>query len=96
MSKIRIVLVCLLVACGSSKDPSRRLTERECAAAVDHAIELLAAEPDTRGFADTMRAGHATHVKQCLETATLRDHECLMKARDARELGLCPMPGGGR
>ena len=71
----------------------RRLTAAECAASVDHAIAILAAGPDVASAAETMRTGRDGFIAQCEATATVRDRDCLMAAHDARELGLCPMPG---
>jgi hypothetical protein len=90
---IRIVSICAVVACGvvacgasqpKAEDPDRRLTRDECAASVDHAIELLG---------PSVPMDRETSIAQCLETATVRDRDCLMKAKTADEMGLCPMPG---
>ena len=102
MTKVQILFVSfvsfLFVACSSSPPSTpqldRRLSPAECEAAVDHAVALLTPDPMSAAAAAQLRTGRVTAVEQCLATATLRDHRCLMAARDARELGLCPMPGG--
>jgi hypothetical protein len=103
MTSVQILFVSFLAACSSSSpspapapvDLDRRVTPAECSAAVDHAAALLAADPETASYAEELRRTRATAVEQCLATATLRDHQCLMAAVDSRELGLCPMPGTG-
>jgi len=93
------LLITIAFACrggtpiGDVDDPDRRLVRAECQAAVAHAIELLAADPASRPYADGMRRAVSTHVDQCLATATVRDQRCLMRSRTATELGLCPVPG---
>jgi hypothetical protein len=88
MIRIVAIATCFVVACGSSKpktdDPDRRLTREECAESVDHAIALLG--PD-------VPMDRETSIAQCLETATVRDRDCLRKAKTADDMGLCPMPG---
>ena len=96
MTRVQILFVSFFFACSSSSTPvdlDRRVTPVECSAAVDHATALLAADPATASYAEEMRRTRATAIEQCLATATLRDHQCLMAAVDSRELGLCPMPG---
>jgi hypothetical protein len=94
----------VLVACGGgaarpapapapAADPDRRLSHAECAESVDHAIAIFEADPEMAGTAKSMRDGRDGFISQCEASATLRDRDCLMKAHDARELGLCPPPG---
>jgi hypothetical protein len=91
MMTMRILFVCLVASCGGGsakpavkEDPDRRLTRAECEEGVDHAMKLLG---------PSVPMDRETSIGQCLETATVRDHDCLMKATTADELGLCPMPG---
>src|SRR5262245_19092391 len=98
MSTLKICLFVVLVACGSSKPaepPASKVTHAECVEAVEHATKLLAADPALASYADDMRANRDRRVAECEATATRADHECLMKAKTAQELGLCPMPGQG-
>jgi hypothetical protein len=78
---------------AGSADPARRLTRAECVEAVDHAVALLEGDPGMASAAAQLRAERDGSIAQCEQTATLRDHRCLMAANTARELGLCPMPG---
>jgi hypothetical protein len=94
-----IVRTCLLVltvcACSEQDDPGRRLTAAECERAVAHAIALIEADPAAAPYAAVMKEHRAERVAECVATATLRDHRCLMNATTFTELGLCPMPGSG-
>ena len=78
---------------AGSADLARRLTRAECVEAVDHAIALLEGDAAMASAAAQLRAERDGSIAQCEQTATLRDHRCLMAANTARELGLCPMPG---
>src|SRR6188768_708133 len=97
-----LFILAVLAACSSSSkvepkpDPNRRLTHAECVQGVDHAIALFAADPAMSDAARSMRDGRDGFVAQCEASATVRDHECLMKSKSAHELGLCPLPGGAR
>lgn len=94
MTRFLCLFLFLSGACSSrADDPTRALTRAECEAAVAHAIALIDADPAARPYADTMRLHRAARVDECLATATLADHRCLMNARTFTELGLCPMPG---
>ena len=101
---IRFAFSFALVSFGCSKDEpvkpaakpvavDRRLTHAECAEGVDHAIALFEREPAMADAAKMMRDGRTDFIAQCERTATVRDHECLMKSKTSHELGLCPMPG---
>ena len=79
---------------AGSEDPARRVSHAECVEAVDHAIALFDGDAEMAAAATQLRAERDRSIAQCEETATLRDHRCLMAASTARELGLCPMPGG--
>ena len=71
----------------------RGLTHGECAEAIDHAIALFDADPAMSSAAQMMRDGRERFITQCEGGATLRDHRCVMDAKTAHELGLCPQPG---
>jgi len=88
-----VLAVGFLVACSRASDPNRKLTRSECTEGVDHAIALFDADPSMGSAAKMMRDGRDGFIKQCTSTATVRDHECLMKSKTSHALGLCPMPG---
>ncbi len=94
MPRFLSLVATLFIHCaGQSPDPERRLTNGECTESVDHAIALLSAENAESGQARLMREGREHFIAQCVSVATLRDRECLMKAKTAIEMGTCPMPG---
>lgn len=94
-ASFRVFAFLLLCTCSSAKraDPDRRLTRAECTAGVDHAIGLFAAEPAMAAAVKQLRDGRTGFIADCEATGKLRDHECLMAAKNSQELGLCPLPG---
>ncbi len=92
----------IAIGCGGSKkaaekpaDPNAKLTHEQCERAVNHAVELMKADPKYQealaGMKDT-----APLVEQCLATAVQKDYDCIMASKVADDMGKCEPPAEHR
>jgi hypothetical protein len=76
------------------QNPEAALDEAQCNEAIDHAVEVLKADPQTAAAADTIAADKAPHVAECLKSGNRKDYDCVMAAKTAADLGACEPPDG--
>src|SRR5689334_1142150 len=69
-----------------------KLTEAQCTASLDHAIELFKADAQMAEMVPKLEEQKATFVQQCLEKGEQKDYDCLMAAKTVQELGQCEEP----
>lgn len=88
MHSVRPLLALALFAasCRGSA-PEGELTHEECADLVRHVQKLQAA--DTGGLRDALNVGLRSGIEGCLRTATVRAHQCVLRAETLSDLDGC-------
>jgi hypothetical protein len=71
-----------------------KLDATKCGELMDHVIELMSQNDQTKGQVDQLRQNRDQYVEECQKEATQKDYDCFMAAKSLEDAGKCGGEGG--